>query len=231
MSDAIISERVQTPTFSITHLLTLDGVKSRIAKKEIFTSNSFSCAKEKKQTKFTLILHFGKQKEKFLSVFLAPPEREVFVRKCKFTVLDVNFNEQRSQAFRDKLVPKTGWGYDDLFNLSDFSLPDDTICIRSEILFEAASTETEMSDFSSADPSLFHDLRKLFSDASNADVTIVVEGKTFMAHKALLQARSDYFRALFESRMEESRKNEVGFSDFTIILSAPKNMVWLALLE
>ena len=73
----------------------------------------------------------------------------------------------------------------------------------------SASTEPEVIDFSSADPNLSRDLGKLFSDATDADVTIVVEGRRFMAHKALLKARSDYFRGVFDSNMEESRKNEV----------------------
>ena len=79
---------------------------------------------------------------------------------------------------------------------------------------------TEMIDYSSADPSLSLDLGKLFSDATDADVTIVVGDEKFKAHKVLLKARSDYFRALFESNMEESRKNEVGISNFGIFIES-----------
>ena len=67
------------------------------------------------------------------------------------------------------------------------------------------------------DPRLSIDLRKLFNDETDADVKIFVGEKTIKAHKVVLRARSDYFRAMFESNMEESRKNEVGISDFTIL--------------
>ena len=83
---------------------------------------------------------------------------------------------------------------------------------------QGAQLGTEMIDYSSADPSLSLDLGKLFSDATDADVTIVVGDEKFKAHKVLLKARSDYFRALFESNMEESRKNEVGISNFGILI-------------
>jgi len=214
------TERSQMNTFTINHLLTVEGVKPRIAKKETFTSKVFSSTQETKSTKFTLRLHFGRAKENFLSVFLVPLAKEVFVKECTFTALDVNSNELESLTFKDMLVQKfVGLGYDEFFNLSNFSLPDDTICIRCGILFvsesqaRSASTEPEVIDFSSADPNLSRDLGKLFSDATDADVTIVVEGRRFMAHKALLKARSDYFRGVFDSNMEESRKNELVIED------------------
>merc|ERR1712168_1380883 len=126
ISDALITERSQSPTYTINHLLTVEGVKSRIAKKETFISKAFSSVEENKQTKFNLALEFGSYKKNFLSVYLRL-SRDVFVKKGTFTALDVNSNERKSFTFRD------------FFDLSNFSLPDDIICIRSEIVFVSAS--------------------------------------------------------------------------------------------
>lgn len=38
------------------------------------------------------------------------------------------------------------------------------------------------------------DIGKLFSNTDYSDVTLVVEGVEFQAHKIILAARSDYFR-------------------------------------
>lgn len=41
------------------------------------------------------------------------------------------------------------------------------------------------------------------------DITLVIEGSVFQAHKAVLAACSDYFRAMFTDNMLEARQNEI----------------------
>jgi len=57
------------------------------------------------------------------------------------------------------------------------------------------------------------DTRGLFLDDLYADVTLRVEGLALPAHKVILTARSDYFRALFASGMKECRSKEVEIKD------------------
>lgn len=213
MSDTVVTERSTSPSFKITHLLTVEGVKSRKAKKEEFTSAAFSCSEDQNQTKFNVMLRFGSDKENFLSVYLKPLKKDVFVKECTIKVLDVNFNVKKSSTFKDQLVEPLGRGFLDFLHLPLLSLPDDTFCLRSEIIFVGAPSSDGIRQFSGRDANFDADLRKFFNDEKNTDVVIIVGGKKFKAHKALLEARSRYFRALFDSGMEESQKNEVPIDD------------------
>jgi len=209
MSGALIAERSHSPTFKVAHLLTIEGVKARIAKREKFTSTPFSSPEEKNKTKFAITLKFGLEKENYLSVYLEPRGKDVFVKELKFSVVDVNFNEKQSLETSDQLFETTGRGFKDFYDLNDFSLLDDTLCLQSEFVFVGETSGGALRQFSSRDASFDVDLLKLSSDGENADVTIVVGEKKFKAHKVLLVARSDYFRALFDSGMEETVNNEV----------------------
>lgn len=47
------------------------------------------------------------------------------------------------------------------------------------------------------------------------DITLVIEGTVFRAHKAVLSACSDYFRAMFTDNMLEARQNEICLNGIT----------------
>ncbi|TYZ64576.1 hypothetical protein PybrP1_001487 [[Pythium] brassicae (nom. inval.)] len=68
------------------------------------------------------------------------------------------------------------------------------------------------------------DMRRLIDAPEFADVTFIVEGRAVHAHRAVLAARSDHFRAMFSSGMRESREHEVP-------LRHTRVPVFLALLE
>jgi len=213
MSVAIISERSHSPTYKISHLLTLEGVKSRTAQKQSFISAKFSSSDDKAQTKFSLIVDFGKEKDGQLSIYLKPDKEKVFIKECTFTLLDVNFNKQKSTTYRNQLFSTVGMGYPDFYDLTNFSLPDDTLCLRTEFIYVGESPSDGTKEFSSRDANFDDDLRRLSANDKNADVTLHVGGKKFRAHKALLEERSGYFRALFDSGMKESKENEVPIAD------------------
>jgi len=48
------------------------------------------------------------------------------------------------------------------------------------------------------------DIGNLFNNTDYCDITLLVEGKEFKAHKIILAARSEYFRALLFSGMKET---------------------------
>ena len=55
----------------------------------------------------------------------------------------------------------------------------------------------------------------LLDDQKLTDVVLVVGGKEFRAHKAILAARSRVFAAMFEHNMKEKRLNKVDITDVT----------------
>ena len=56
---------------------------------------------------------------------------------------------------------------------------------------------------------LAHRLKELQANTSLTDVTLLVDGKTFPAHRCVLAAVSPYFEALFTCGYQESRKKEI----------------------
>ena len=210
MTNATISERNRLPTYEITHLLTLEGVRLRTARQEAFTSAPFSCPDDPNQTEFMVQIKFGSNELNWLSCHLYPSETDVFIKKATMRVSDIHCNVAQSFSFEGKQINKgTGWGPPKLLDLKNFSFPDDSIRFQCDILYVGEPKSDDSPSLLVRDPNLHNDLLRLFTEARDADVAIVVKDKKFMAHKALLKVRSDYFRALFESGLEESRENEV----------------------
>ncbi|CAH8874733.1 unnamed protein product [Trichobilharzia szidati] len=60
-------------------------------------------------------------------------------------------------------------------------------------------------------------IAQLYRNELFSDVTLVVQNTHFPAHKAILAARSDYFRALFYGGMAESSSSVVHLNDINVI--------------
>jgi hypothetical protein len=60
---------------------------------------------------------------------------------------------------------------------------------------------------------LLQDYGKLVEDGDLADVVFVVEGERFPAYRGVLAARSEYFRGLFKSGMQDGGTKEVRYED------------------
>jgi speckle-type POZ protein len=60
---------------------------------------------------------------------------------------------------------------------------------------------------------LSDDLSILFESQKFSDVLLVVNGREYYAHKAILAARSPVFAAMFEHEMEEKKQNRVEITD------------------
>jgi len=207
-SATIVTER--SHPYRITHLWTVEEVKERIARKEVFFSAPFSCTEENDQTTFKVKLKFGAEENDWLSVYLYSHNREVVVHGCTITILDSNLKKQTSKSFTNWIIEEDeGRGRSKFLPLSGLALPGDTFCIQTEVIFAGDPAGAATRQFTRRDASFDDDLRKLCSDDTNADVTIIVGERKFKAHKALLTARSQYFRSMFDSGMEESCKNEV----------------------
>ncbi len=59
------------------------------------------------------------------------------------------------------------------------------------------------------------DLLDLYRSKEYTDVTFVVSGQRFPAHKVVLAARCTYFRILLYGDMKEAREDEIPFKDAT----------------
>lgn len=87
-------------------------------------------------------------------------------------------------------------------------------------LVDSATT----AQFSSLASSYICDMRNLINNTEFYDVKFIVEGQAIHAHRAILSARSEHFRAMFTSGMRESHEKD-------ILLEHIRIPVFLALLE
>lgn len=73
-----------------------------------------------------------------------------------------------------------------------------TLCFNNGILtFNLVAPPPSMNDLS-------RDFEQMVNDDQFSDVQFLVESKKVHAHKAILCARSDYFRAMFSNQMKET---------------------------
>jgi len=125
------------------------------------------------------------------------------------------------------------WGYDKFLQTSDLLAPsrrlveEDTLKIHCRVWIEGdlkhklgqggASLESkELEDVNKRRrfELLSENMAALLGDTMFADVALSTETKTFMAHKAVLGARSTVFQAMFNTPMKESTQNSVDIPDF-----------------
>jgi len=213
MSDTYVAEETRPVSYKISHLLTIAGVKGRVARKDNYDSALFSCPDDPDQTKFKIMLRFGSEKKDVLSAFLAPQKGTVYVIKATFQARDVTNFRFVTSSYEDKLLSATGMGFIEFYRFSHYKLKDDTLRIRCDFHYESKPMPGSAVTVAVRDPNLQSDLLKMLNDGIDADVNLVVRGKKIAAHKAILKVRSEYFRGLFESGMMESRKNEVEIKD------------------
>jgi len=150
----------------------------------------------------------------------------VFAKNVVFQVLDIKSNPIETYSLKYVFITNpSGVGSGQCqwdVRLKKTFFPEDTLNLRIEIDYLVAPRNGGVvyrparDPILHVDPTLRSDLLKFRNNTEVADaviVTIVVAGKKFRAQRALLMARSEYFRALFESGLKESRTNEVTIGD------------------
>jgi len=145
--------------------------------------------------------------------------------KFKFSILNAKREETKAmesqRAYR--FVQGKDWGFkkfirrDFLLDEANGLLPDDKLTIFCEVSVVADSVnisgQSNTVQFKVPECRLSDDLGKLFEDQKFSDVTLSVSGREFLAHKAILAARSPVFAAMFDHDMEERKHNRVAITD------------------
>lgn len=145
--------------------------------------------------------------------------------KFKFSILNAKREETKAmesqRAYR--FVQGKDWGFkkfirrDFLMDEANGLLPDDKLTIFCEV--SVVGDTVNVSGQSNCTPvkvpecRLSENLGQLFDRSSFSDVTLCVGGREFLAHKAILAARSPVFNAMFEHEMTESKQNRVDIQD------------------
>ncbi|XP_053200921.1 protein roadkill-like [Panonychus citri] len=145
--------------------------------------------------------------------------------KFKFSILNAKREETKAmesqRAYR--FVQGKDWGFkkfirrDFLLDEANGLLPDDKLTLYCEVSVVADSVniagQNNSIQFKVPECRLSDDLGKLFENHRFSDVTLSVRGQEFLAHKAILAARSPVFEAMFQHNLEESKQNRVEITD------------------
>ncbi|KAL6643079.1 hypothetical protein ACP70R_021260 [Stipagrostis hirtigluma subsp. patula] len=151
----------------------------------------------------------------FISVFLIleKPVAAPIKARAKFSLLDLAGvplqSHTRTTTLREYFVGE-GYGFGEFIKREDLEksglLLDDCFRIRCDIFIcQKLRTEDRAAAFFVVPPSdLSQHLTCLLMTKDGADVTFQVAGETFMAHRFLLAARSQVFKAELFGAMKES---------------------------
>lgn len=147
--------------------------------------------------------------------------------KFKFSILNHKREETKGmesqRAYR--FVQGKDWGFkkfirrDFLMDDANGLLPDDKLTLFCEVNVVADSVnifgQSSTCRLTVPKCNLSQDLGALLDRGSFTDVTLDVEGQEFLAHRAILAARSPVFAAMFEHAMEERKNGRVEIKDLT----------------
>ncbi|XP_074115591.1 speckle-type POZ protein B-like isoform X2 [Cotesia typhae] len=102
-----------------------------------------------------------------------------------------------------------------LLSRKDEFLPDDilTICVDLTVYDDPMTIANPIHSLKGSGRKLTDDFRDLLATKTKSDIVIIVGNKKFDAHKIVLIARSNFFKAMFSHDMKESKENKVTIPD------------------
>jgi len=196
--------------YTVCHTVSVQNVGSLFKSKDILETTGFFSRFDPGHS-FRLDLNFGSKEDEYLSAYCVPIQRGITITYHKYDVFDVvgkRLGGNNGVAnWYAKSEETYGWGFHKLLN----SVNDD---ITWNIVFKMEYEVPASTSKVSLPPSrLQQDYAKLLDSQEHADVKIAVQGEKMMAHKAVLAVRSSYFQRMFQTKMEESKSNEIEVTD------------------
>jgi len=204
-----ISERCKVTKHRISHVVTLEGVKSLSALKKIVKSTPFSCPDQPNPVYFEMIHEFGAVNDDWYAWFLKS-SKDVYVTSLTLSIMDAGLKPLSKMEFKERVVgnsPSKHGRFTEAYNLASAG---DTLCIKCDFTYDGAPELVNYATIIPRDPNLQEDYMKLSKQPKKAEIVTFVLGDTKLyAHKDILTARSSYFQILFDSGMKESQTNEI----------------------
>ena len=213
------SDSSQDPSFTPKYIafkaLSVDNVKSKFDEKAVISSSEFFSSVDPQPTSFILELTFGTQKHpKTLKVQIVPVNRNVRNESQRLKIRDDEAKRVGQFDVRYSLPLAKGFPFTVCkIKLKDIEDPKLEIWQMSFTL--VYSKYYGMLPAPPRPSRLQRNLEKLFETGVDTDVTFLVQGEKFTAHKNLLSARCSYFERMFHSQMKESLSNEIEVTDIS----------------
>ena len=144
----------------------------------------------------------------YISLYAGPeiPMKSECKASISFTLLDEKKNELYVSGARTYNFPalRTARHGQEKISRGDF-LSVDNLLVHCKVEYQVKKLLPIYGKHSD----LATDISRFLTSTSNGDVTFIVGGKEFQAHKAILSARSPVFAAMFQHDMKEAALNRV----------------------
>lgn len=209
------------------------------ANRDILKSTPIIAENDPEKTEWHLKCYPGGKRSEYseyIGLYLHSETRDIdfYYGDVEFSIIDVNGQKRFCYEYKDYNIAgeKAMVGLHDyvkrskLLEEEDVLLPNNTLTLFFKLSLcsspesEGGSDATECSTTLSLD-CLSQDLAALLNSDSPtlskifSDVTLVVDGKEFHAHRNILAARSSVFMAMFEHPMQESVDSRVEIVDIS----------------
>ena len=202
-----------------TCLMVVTNVHQLSVDKGRAVSSVFTCADDPLRASFKIKLGFGTTEENKMDIKIIPTSTDVKLFKYSWAITDLRQTVASDDGKFKPVVRRVG-KVAALNAVWDFSRHlDKGWMSRLRFLFEVeCSTDATVNDdrlITENQAALSQSLTTLLERPNDADFTVYVQDESFECHKALLVARSAYFRGLFQSGMIESRSNQITMEDIS----------------
>lgn len=161
----------------------------------------------------------------YVSVFLSCSSEDEVLVICRIVILNADRESVGEMTTRkpSRFVPGTSKGFrkfikqEDLLKEKNRYLPDDRLTLRCEVWYtvdgEGAPTAPSPRLLRAPEPVLPRVWGEIYESRIFSDVVLILNGREFNAHRAILSARSPIFRAMFDRDLDEGRTSRVEISD------------------
>lgn len=204
--------------YRVVHSFTVEKVQEKITQREDLASSDFSCPEDPASPTFYVDLSFDE--DGFIGACLAT-DKTIQINMIRCVLSDGQEKladmEDGLKSYIDETLEagdERGCGWEQFYKPPADVKEGTKWRIRFEFCYVSPSSEGEpIVDSNKPSLSVQTDFLGLFEEATNADVTFLVKGERMMAHKAILSARSEYFKAMFKSDTKENISNEINVPD------------------
>ncbi|XP_008556025.2 speckle-type POZ protein B isoform X1 [Microplitis demolitor] len=163
-----------------------------------------------------------KNKKKWISIFLNLfSETNTKTRThCVFFIMDIKKEKKYLNEFNTIFGIEKCWGYSKFIEIEELLkskselLPSDTLtlCLGLTVYDDYTSVVSKV-PLEETNCKITDCIKDLFTTKMASDIVLVVDNRKFLAHKAILMARSAVFFAMFSNAMKEQKENEVNIPD------------------
>ena len=141
-----------------------------------------------------------------VSLFLYAASTTKWIGQFEFSILNSQGRKCNCETFQ-RMIPTVGYGFPEfisrieLFSHTNDLLPNDKLTICCQVKNVSGCP----GDSKQAQLQVAIDLEQILDEPTLSDVTFVVNGRNFQAHRIILAARSPVFGALFQNEFREMK--------------------------